>query len=295
MKPPTLFTWRMAKSELDIWLSIQDTAKHDSMEYAKSLMDLPDGAFFLASITNQVVGGAAIYRDRTRLAVALLAVRMLQEFREKAQLQLLRSSIPFFRTVVIHEVDVLVSPEREENPLPLPFNSEVSSWLTPALGSLEFQHVTTALSCTIDTPTDTSPMYGKVSWDARPDMEGARDLYWRQIESSRLDCSQVTLALEWEASRGSLRTLTMGGLTILTMGFELVKDRIIVWPLIADLEHVTSQEIAHEITSQASDFDVERIEIPLLGLGQKDIAEAVAALGEGRLEMREIALMRKRL
>ncbi|MFQ5833214.1 MAG: hypothetical protein ACE5H4_10960 [Candidatus Thorarchaeota archaeon] len=277
----------MAKSELDTWLSIQGTAKHDNIEYAKSLMDLPDGTFFLASIANKVVGGTAIYRDRTRLAVALLAARMVPEFREKAQLQLLRFSIPFFRTVVIHEVDVLVSPERQESPLPFPFNSEVSSWLTPALGGLEFQDVTTALGCTIEIPTEAPAMSDKVSWDARSNMEGARDLYWRQTESSRLDCSQVTLALELGASRGSLRTHTEGELTILALGFELMKDRVVVWPLIADLEHVSPQEIAHEIVSQASDFEVERVEIPLLGLGQKDIAEIVAALGKGRLRTRE--------
>ncbi|MFW9800651.1 MAG: hypothetical protein ACFFD9_09455 [Candidatus Thorarchaeota archaeon] len=295
MRPPTLFTWRMAKSELDTWLSIQGAAKHDSIEYAKSLMDLPDGTFFLASIANQVVGGTAIYKDRTRLAVALMAARMLPEFRENAQLQLLRSSIPFFRTVVIHEVDVLVSLEREESPLPFPFNSEVSSSLTPALGSLEFQDVTTALSCTIEIPTETPAMSDRISWDARSNMEGARDLYWRQIESSRLDCSQVTLALEFGAYRGFLRTLTMGELTILALGFELMEDRVVVWPLLADLEHVNPQEIAHEVLSQASDFEVQRVEIPLLGLGQKDIAETVAVLGEGRLRTREIVLMRKQL
>lgn len=294
MKPSTLFTRRMPKDELGTWLKLAGRAMPEQIDYAKSFIALPDSIYFLASIGGELVGGTAIYRDRTRLAVALVDAYLHRDHRDGAELQLLKSSLPFFRTVVIREADVLVNSDDSEEYLPFPTTSEIASSYRGTLEALEFREITRALRCSIEVRVDHN-IPSALSWDKIPNRTGARDLYWKQNEPSRLDCSQITLALDVASERESLRTWTANDATSLVMGIERFQDRALVWPMLADVDVMDVSSIAREIAAQAVPLNPVSIELPLVGLGHLDIVRELAKLVDGKLETRETTLMRKKL
>jgi hypothetical protein len=266
----------------------------EQRDYADSFMALPDGMYFLASVGGELVGGTAVYRDRTRYAVALVDAVLHPDYRESAQTQLLKSSLPFFRTVVIREVDVLIRSEDNARSLPFPMASEIASWYAGTLKALGFREVTKALRCSIRVRED-SHIASALPCDKMPNLKGAQNLYWKQNEFSRLDCSQVVLALDVAETRGSLRTWTTNETTSLALGIDHFRDRAAVWPLLADIDTISAGSIAVEIAAQVSPLKPTTIELPLLGLGQTDIARAVAEIFGDILEVREATLMRRKL
>lgn len=294
MKPSTLFTRRMPKDELGTWLKLAGRAMPEQKDYAESFISLPDSIYFLASIGGELIGGTAIYRDRTRYAVALVDAYLHPDYWSEADLQLLKSSLPFFRTVVIREADVLVNISDSEGDLPFPITTEIASEFRGTLEALGFHEVTKALGCSIEVRGDYS-IPGVMAWDEIPNKTGARDLYWKQNELSRLDCSQVTLALEVADSRGSLKTWTTDDATSLVMGIERLRGRAVIWPLLADLDAMEVESIAHKMAAQTAPIKPESIELPLVGLGQLDIVQELANLVGGESKTKEVILMRRKL
>ncbi len=294
MKPSTLFTRRMPKNEFGTWLNLAGRAMPEQIDYAKSFIALPDSIYFLASIGGELVGRTAIYRDRTRYAVALVDVYLHPDYRDGADTQLLRSSLPLFRTVVIREVDVLVNSSDSEGDLPFPIVSEIACEFKGTLEALGFQEETRALRCSVEVRRNPS-IPCVVSWDEIPDQRGAQDLYWKQTEPSGLDCSQVTLALEVAGKRGFLKTWTPGDATSLAMGIESLRGRALVWPLLADPDEMDVEAIANEIVAQTAPLKPTSIQLPLVGLGQLDIVRNLTKLVDGDLVKRELILMRKKL
>jgi hypothetical protein len=284
----------MQRHELDTWLNLTDRALPEQKDYAESFIALPDSIHFLASIGGEIVGTSAIYRDRTRYAVGLVDAYLHPDHRDGAERQLLKSSLPFFRTVVIREVDVLVSSDDSEEYLPFPMTTEIASSYRSTLEALGFHEITKALRCSIEVRVDHN-IPSAPSWDKIPNRAGARNLYWKQNELSRLDCSQITLALDLASKRGSLRTWTANDATSLVMGIERFQDRALVWPILADVDVMDVSSIAREIAAQAVPLNPVSIELPLVGLGHLDIVRELAKLVDSKLETRETTLMRKKL
>ncbi|UCH04913.1 MAG: hypothetical protein JSW05_01795 [Candidatus Thorarchaeota archaeon] len=294
MKPSTMFTRRIPKDELGTWLNLAGRALPEQIDYAESFIALPDTIYFLASIGGENAGGTAIYRDRARYAVALVDAFLHPDHRSGAELQLLKSSLPFFRTVVIREADVLLDSDDFEEYLPSPMATRIASSFRNTLEALGFHEVAKIHRCSIDTRIEDdipSPM----SQDETPNRKGALDLFWKQSGLSRLDCSQVTLALEVAGKRGALRTWTTDGTTVLAMGIERLQDRALVWPILADLDVIDDSSVAREIAAQAIPVNPVSIELPLVGQGQLGIIKELAKLVGSQLKTREATLMRKKL
>lgn len=294
MKPSTLFTRRIPRNELGTWLNLAGRGLPEQIDYAESFIALPDTIYFLASIGGENVGGTAIYRDRTRYAVALVDAFLHPDHRNGAELQLVKSSLPFFRTVVIREVDVILDSDDFEEYLPSPMATRIASSFRNTFEALGFHEAGKICRCSINTRTEDN-IPTAMSRDATPNRKGALDLFWKQSGLSKLDCSQVTLALEVAGKRGALRTWTTDGTTVLAMGIERLQDRALVWPVLADLDVIDESSVAREIAAQAIPVNPVSIELSLVGHGQLGIMEELAKLIDSQLETREATLMRKKL
>ena len=294
MKSSTLFTRRIPRSELGTWLSLAGRELPEQIDYAESFIALPDSIYFLASIGGELIGGTAIYRDRARYAMALVDVVLHPDHRNGAELQLLKSSLPFFRTVVIREVDVLLNSDDFEEYLLYPMATGIASSFRNTLEALGFHEIAKIYRCSIDTCTEIS-IPNALPEDVTPNRKGAMDLFWKQTKLSKLDCSQVTLALEVAAKRGALKTWTTDANTILAIGIDCPQDRALVWPLLAASDVIDDSSVAREIAAQVIPLNPVSIELPLVGLGQLGIMNELAKLVGGQLETREATLMRKKL
>ena len=285
----------MSSTELDIWLSLLGDVTTSERGYAESFMRLEDSMFFLASIGDETVGGTAIFRDRTRLAMALVSVQHPDDFDEIAKQQLLKSSLPFFRSVSIHHVDVISSTSEQHLKLPFPMNFEIGAQLKSALLGLGFIEQQTVYHYSIDVSESHAENSSRPLWKESHDYNAVRDLFWKQNKTTGLDSSLITLGWEMAMTRGKLVTYDDKGSISIALGIEEVGDATILWPLIADLSSVDPNVTANAIYEMIQPFGTMNLQIPIVASGQQDLVTMLGELCAGDVSFKENTLMRKNL
>ena len=117
-------------------------------ECTDSFGQLEDALMYVATLGDKSVGGTALYRDRTRLGLALATVLIDEEHRDTLLSSMIRSSLPFFRTAAIRQVYALVASDAgddEQSPSdarpPFPFSFVLPSWYDDVLARLRFHEV----------------------------------------------------------------------------------------------------------------------------------------------------------
>jgi len=141
MDPPVMFNGRLEKGQVDSWLNLlEETSELDYRTHAlaKSFLHLPESISFASSLEGKIIGGTSIYRDRSRLAMVLASIAIRQEFRESAAYQIIKSSLPFFKTVAIRDVDALVALEAGRGALGFPLSLELDSWTAEIIKRMGF-------------------------------------------------------------------------------------------------------------------------------------------------------------
>ncbi|MFW9883278.1 MAG: hypothetical protein ACFFEX_02715 [Candidatus Thorarchaeota archaeon] len=295
MSSRNLYTRRMSRAELDIWLDLSREASPQDKQLATRFAQLEDSLFFLSSIEEEIVGGTAIFRDRTRLAVALVAVNHKSFLKEPAQLQLLKSSLPFFRSVTIHHVDAIVDISQKKPKLPFPVGFALNRRFQPMLESLGFTLEDRIFRYGIDVTGSQSKESSLVTWKATNDHEAVRDLFWRQNKTSGVDSSLVTLGWLMASVKNHLHTLEDDRGITAAVGFDIIDNTAILWPIIADFRLIEIDTLAQAIHERVLQTDALEIAFPILGTGQKELARRIADLCNGTASECELLLLRKQL
>ena len=119
----TLLSRRLRPQDSDTWSKIADDigsplTNDERNDAIKAAFGLESMIFYAASVNQVDIGGAALFRDSTRLGVALLSLQLGAEYRDTTTLHLVRTCLPFFRSVSIGQIDALVN---TSIPSPLPF------------------------------------------------------------------------------------------------------------------------------------------------------------------------------
>jgi hypothetical protein len=279
------------RKELDVWLNLEQTPTDLETHYAKAFLDLPDSMFFLATIDEKPIGGTAIYRDRTRLAMTLIATRIEEDHRESTPMQLFKASLPFFKTLAIRDVDALVGESEGRDEIPFPVSCKLQKWTQPALEKMGFEEVTKATEIELRGVTR-SKIQNPAQIDDTPNYEGARDLLWNQRKEIGLSCSQQWLALDMASTRGSLKTFTSSDDICMAMGVETMNDWNVITFFVTNPEIVSSTEAAKAIVQY---FGKDRLTFSLVGNEQNEIVEIVANLSDSTMSMNRLTLLRKLL
>ncbi|MFW9845685.1 MAG: hypothetical protein ACFFD6_02970, partial [Candidatus Thorarchaeota archaeon] len=226
---------------------------------------------------------------------ALVSVRHPEDFSEIAKQQLLKSSLPFFRSVSIHHVDAIASTAERRSNLPFPLNFEIGPQLQPALKGLGFIEEQTVYHYTIEMSESESKVSDEALWRESQDYIAIRDLFWKQSNATGLDSSLVTLGLEMAMARGKLLTYSNDGRISMALGIEPLADSVVVWPLMADLSAVDLSGAAEAVYDVIRPLGKVRLQIPIVALGQQDLISALCNLCSSGVSFRENILMRKNL
>jgi hypothetical protein len=285
----------MSRTELDIWLELSGDVSPLGREMAKRFTQLEDSIFFLSSIGEEIVGGTAIYRDRTRLAVALIAAHHRSDLNEAAQLQLLKSSLPFFRSVTIHHVDAIVGMTGMESKLPFPASFILDKRFQPMLQSLGFAVEDKILRYAIDVSGEQAKSSSMIAWKTTNDHEAVRDLFWRQNRTTGIDSSLVTLGWQMASTTNLLQTLEDDKGITAAVGFDSIGSMVMIWPVIADFRLLDIGTLAQVIHERALQTGATKIIFPILATGQRELVERIADLFNGEVSTREASLLRKQL
>ncbi|MHA2354813.1 MAG: hypothetical protein ACXADC_06550 [Candidatus Thorarchaeota archaeon] len=296
MSSRTLYTRRMSRTELDIWLELSGETSPSNRQMAKRFIQHQDSMFFLSSIGDEIVGGTAIYRDRTRLAVALISAHYGPDLKEGSKIQIVKSSLPFFRSVTIHHVDAIVGKSETGTKLPFPAGFVLNRKFGPILESLGFADEDTVLHCVFDVGKKSRAKKSRMKeWKTTDDQDAIRDLFWRQNKTSGIDSSFVTLGWEMAGTKNLMQTIEDDKGITAAIGLESIGNIAMIWPVIADFRLIDQDELAGAIYDRVLQADARKIVLPILGSGQKELVGELAELHGGEMKFTESSLMRKQL
>jgi hypothetical protein len=218
------------------------------------------------------------------------------DLRERLLYTLLKSALPFFRTVMIREVDVLLRSSGLGSQLPFPFASALDVWTLSGLDKLDFEESESVFHYSFELNTlDELPRY-VLTWDRDFDTAKIVDLFWRVKDASNLDFSQVLLALGRAGSGESLITASSKtGDLLMATSLETLGKSCVVGPVMIDKDRVEPSTFANDILRRASLQDCSTLEIPIVGEGQREYIEAISALSMKEPVVKKLRLFRKTL
>lgn len=295
MERSVMFNGRLNKDEVDIWLDLLKNTSESSYkdrDLAKAFLMLQESMMFVSSLKNKTIGGTSIFKDKTRLAMVLTSVVVDKEFRESTAYQIIKSSLPFFKTVAIRDVDALVSSECSENSLGFPLSLELDPWVADILKRIGFEKVGILEHCSFE--IDDIIKESSMQWGKGVNNEEIRELIWDQSKSMGLINSIVWLARDFAASNNCLVTVSVEGETAAVAGFWKMSNALCVSPLVTDPVKLNWEQVAESLVAEAVKSDAKLIELPLVGEGQKDLIRAL----ENRCRFsarRKLLLLRKPL
>jgi hypothetical protein len=295
MDTPVMFNGRLDKRQVDAWLDLlEETSEVDYRDHslAKLFLHLPESITFASSLEGKIIGGTSIYRDRSRLAMVLASVAIRQEFRESAAYQIIKSSLPFFKTVAIRDVDALVALEAGRRALGFPLSLELDSWTVEVIKRMGFTEtdVLYHLSIIID-----SEIYEKpIRWQSSCNRDDVRELIWDKSKATGLTNSCVWLAHDFASSTKRLICVYEENELAAVAGFWNLSDTLCITPIVTDSKSIDWSLLAESLITEATDRGVGRIEIPLIGKGQLALIRALENLG-CRYSCRDLSLLRKKL
>ncbi len=290
-----MFNRRLSKSELDIWIEMienQTDFGNLTKELASRFLSLEDTISFVSSVEEEVIGGTVIYRDRTRLGMILASVSVKNKFRETGAYSIIKSSLPFFRTVAIRDVDALVPNSPPEKRLGFPGTLELDHWTGNVLERIGFEKQNELYNYTISIDPEKPEGEEDPIWDPQPNLEAAKSLIWDTSKVIGMTNSFIWTAFDFAASQGNLRTITLNDSAKLVTSIYHLDNTAIISLAISD-DDVTLA--AKQIARMLRETEANKVVLPLVGKGQSDLMEALTDELGGSLKSRSLTLMRRHL
>jgi hypothetical protein len=295
MDRPVMFNGRLNREEMDTWLQLlRETSDYGYNDYnlAKAFLLLPESISFVSSLENKIIGGTSIYRDRTRLAMVLASVAIDRNYRNDAAYQIIKSSLPFFRTVAIREVDALVPLDENETTFGFPLSLVLDSWVVDIIKRIGFVHVANIKYCSFEIKEEVEEK--SINWTKENDMDKVRELIWNQCKPMGLTNSLIWLAHDFAIDRESLMTVTIKGQTVAAAGFWNLPDALYVSPFVTNPDSLDWSLVAESLIAEALGKGLKNIRLPLIGEGQQGLITALEEKSSYS-SCRKLSLLRKPL
>jgi hypothetical protein len=298
MTAPIMFNRRLSKSEINTWIHLVESQTDIgclNREMASNFLKLQETLSFVSSVHDEIIGGTAIYRDRTRLAMILASVAVKKEFREISAYNIIKSSLPFFRTVAIRDIEALIPDDSSVDRLAFPGSLELDQWTRSSLERIGFEENSKLFSYSIAIKGENPQKQVKNIWDSQTDTKIAKKLIWDLSKTAGLTNSHIWTAFDFAVNQGTLRTVTIEDSMKLVTSIYYSGKTAIIGLIISDDDFTEDGRAPRMIAEMVRNSDAETLILPLIGDGQNNLIEAVADELGGSLKRRSMTLMRKRL
>lgn len=295
MDKSVMFNARLRKSEINTWLNLLDsTSETDARnrDLVERFLLLPESITFVSSLESKIIGGTSIYRDRKRSAMVLATVAVNENYRESAAFQIIKSSMPFFKTVAIRDVDVLVPQNDEPNKLGFPLSFDLEPWTKDIIQRIGFSEIGVLKHCSFSVEPDSS---GKPTvWNEKVNEEESSELIWDQSKPMGLTNSLVWLARDFALANRNFEALAIDEHIVALAGFWKIDDTLCVLPFVSDPLRIGWKDLAAELLIEARRRKARHMDLSLLGEGQQDLIQALEEICS-LTSCRKLSLLRKQL
>jgi hypothetical protein len=297
MTAPVMFNRRLREQEIDLWLSLVENstdAGYEEQGFANDYLQLPETIAFVSSINEEVIGATAIYKDKIRLGMVLSSVAILKDYRETSAYHIIKTSLPFMRTVAIRDVDALVVDNSPNTGIGFPASLGLDPWIGEILKKIGFVSIGKIWRYTLKREDSTTLDRKAKKWDEKPNLEGAKQLIWSQSNAAGLTTSTIWNALDFAMNRGVLRTFSIGDSTRIVLSNDKIGEISLIGLLMIDSEY-SSNDAINMIAAELSKEQNLVIHFPLIGENQCNSVEMLSKQLRGSLKRESMTLMRKYL
>ncbi|MCK5265517.1 MAG: hypothetical protein KAR03_07910 [Candidatus Thorarchaeota archaeon] len=298
MTDPVLFNRRLSKSELNTWISLVESQTDSgcmNRALAADFLELEDTLSFVSSVDDEMIGGTAIYKDRTRLGMILASVAVKKEFREISAYSIIKSSLPFFRVVAIRDIDALIPDDTSKERLAFPGSFELDLWTKSVLERIGFEEKSKLFSYSIPLQGENQQRHVENKWDSHTNIENAKKLIWDSSKTAGMTNSLVWTAFDFAVNQGNLRSVTLKDSMKLVTSIYYSGKTAIIGLIISDDDFTEDGMASSLVAEMIRETDAEKLILPLIGDGQDKLIEALADELGGSLKRRSMTLMRKQL
>lgn len=298
MTDPVLFNRRLSKSELNTWISLVESHTDSgcmNRALAADFLELEDTLSFVSSVDDEMIGGTAIYKDRTRLGMILASVAVKKEFREISAYNIIKSSLPFFRVVAIRDIDALIPDDTSKERLAFPGSFELDLWTKSVLERIGFEEKSKLFSYSIPLQGENQQRQLENMWDSHTNIENAKKLIWDSSKTAGMTNSLVWTAFDFAVNQGNLRSVTLKDSMKLVTSIYYSGKTAIIGLIISDDDFTEDGMASSLVAEMIRETDAEKLILPLIGDGQDKLIEALADELGGSLKRRSMTLMRKQL
>lgn len=290
MTDESFFSRRLTSSELDIWLELgKISGATDQRNFAQTFMNFDSSMFFVSYVGDDLVGGTAIYRDQIRLGMAIVNARIVPSWRERTSTQIVKSSLPFFRSASIRDVDAVINLEEKESKHPFPFNFVLDHWTQTALEKNGFEEESLLFNVTGDNPA--SSEVESSDWDTTMNLEGLKKLFWK----SDLKCSLFWYLMDIHKEEGIIQTASDNEDVRFGLGISKVSNSTIMVTLLMNESLIDYDAVAKSILYESRKLSAERIVFPLLSGRQLGLIDTLETMTGSEYDKKELKLLRKNL
>ncbi len=294
-----IYNTRLMPTEVDRWFDMCSNAGVEVTQATRKAVEsfalTDDVLFYVTTINDTMVGGTALFRDRRRLGMAIASVILSPDYRDRLLHNLVKSSLPFFRTAAIRDVDALVAREGASLPdqvPPFPYSFALPTWVRPTLERLEFSPVETIVCGIVQSPFATPDE--SVTWDSVVDREAAHKLVWDQRHLTGFDSSVLWLSLAVAFKNGAVKTARMDDddddEPCLVIGYSIWGKTLLVTPLVWDSDRIDDSVVAAAVVELSQEFGTTEIRIYL-----RERSRSLLELMSSRSATQEFNLYRKLL
>ncbi|MFW9834595.1 MAG: hypothetical protein ACFFEK_11405 [Candidatus Thorarchaeota archaeon] len=276
MDKPVMFNMRLNKDEVDTWLELLNRTGESGYRnrgLARSFLQLEDSITFVSTLEDKIIGGTSIYKDKTRLAMVLTSVVVDKQYRESAAYQIIKSSLPFFKTVAIRDVDVLVAQGIGVNKLGFPLSLELDPWVEDVIKRIGFKKVGILEHCRFEIIKE--PEKNPLVWSGNGNLNQIREHIWDQSKVMGLTNSFVWTACNFANWSNKLWVAVNENQMSAVAGFWPLADTLCISPLVFDSEILNWEQVAKSLVVEARQRNMTHIDLPLIGDGQIEIIRAL--------------------
>jgi hypothetical protein len=223
--------------------------------------------------------------------MVLVSVAVKDPYRETATYQIVKASLPFFKTVAIRDVDILVSNDEITDPIGFPLSFEVEPWTRNVIERAGFEELEKISQHSFSIREGN---YHPLRWDDKPNEEGAKELMWDMSKPLGLTTSLVWVARDFAIANRNLVTYAVNERVAAVVGLWHTSESLVVSPLVTDPEILDWGQLAEAIAAEATKMGLTHVQLPLVGHGQTGLIEELEKITEASSK-RELSLMRKPL
>lgn len=297
-KPSTLYTRRLSRTESGLWLNLDESrsslVQKDALRgYMDAFVSLSGALLYLSSVESNPIGGTAAYRDSVACTLCLVSVRMKPSFRKELLSLMIKSSLPFFRSASIVQVEALVNHSRNRNGIPFPLAYDLPAWVMPILEANGFQKAEQLCHYSAENISGRKAAIHGRQWDSHPDLARADALFRKAGTESGLSCSQAHLAVSVAAGLRSLKTLSVKGRALALTGFMPYGKRALVTVCLHDSEKLDVTQFAAGLLNLCVESRVKSLDLLLVGQGQRELVGSLAEICSSPFKRELLQMMRK--